>query len=180
MSYKDIIEKKKKEWDAPDMMDSSGKDTSDKIPFSSCLGNYSIYDGIQRNRITEFFGEPGAGKSTSAVDICKNAVSIFKKEYQNEVDSLKEKISSGSKNLISDLDLLVEQGPKRVLYIDLEHSFDRSWSETLGIKQDEIDIMQPPDVIAEDILQTIQELIETGELGLVVLDSIPSLVPRYE
>ena len=180
MSYKDIIEKKKKEWDAPDMMDSSGKDTSDKIPFSSCLCNYSTYGGIPRNRITEFFGEPGAGKSTSAVDICKNAVSIFKKEYQNEVDSLKEKISSGSKNLISDLDLLVEQGPKRVLYIDLEHSFDRSWSETLGIKQDEIDIMQPPNVIAEDILQTIQELIETGELGLVVLDSIPSLVPRYE
>ena len=40
--------------------------------------------------------------------------------------------------------------------------------------------MQPPDVVAEDLLQTVQELIETGELGLVVLDSVPSLITRQE
>jgi recombination protein RecA len=40
--------------------------------------------------------------------------------------------------------------------------------------------MQPPDVSAEQILQKVQELIESGEVGLIVLDSIPSLVTQSE
>ena len=74
----------------------------------------------------------------------------------------------------------MEAGPKKVLYIDLEHSFDKAWSRTLGINEEEIEIMQPPDIVAEEILQMVQEVIETGEIGLIVLDSIPSLVPRSE
>lgn len=67
-----------------------------------------------------------------------------------------------------------------MLYIDLEHAFDGAWSKMLGIDEADMDIMQPPDVIAEDVLQTVQEIVETGEVGLIVLDSIPSLVPKYE
>ena len=55
-----------------------------------------------------------------------------------------------------------------------------AWAETLGIIDTDIDIMQPPDVPAEEILQMIQEVIESNEVGLVVLDSIPSLVPKAE
>jgi len=53
-------------------------------------------------------------------------------------------------------------------------------AKKLGIEPGTIDIMQPPDVVAEDMLQSVQELIETGEVGLVVLDSIPSLTTRQE
>ena len=180
MSYADIIAQKKKDWNAPDMMDSASKDASDKIPFSSCLLNWSTYGGIPRNRISEFFGEPGAGKSTSSVDICKNAVKLFKSEHVQKLEVLRNQIAKGNKSLEVELEDAIATGPKKVLYIDLEHSFDRAWSETLGIKDDEIEIMQPPDVVAEEILQMTQEIIETGEVGLVVLDSIPSLVPKAE
>lgn len=180
MSYADIINKKKKEWNAPDMMDSAGKDASDKIPFSSCLMNWSTYGGIPRGRISEFFGEPGAGKSTSSVDICKNAVILFKKEWESKIDTLRGQVAKGSKQMQMELEEALEVGPKKVLYIDLEHSFDKAWSRTLGINEEEIEIMQPPDVVAEEILQMVQEVIETGEIGLIVLDSIPSLVPRAE
>lgn len=180
MGYLEIIERKKKEWHAPDMMTSANKDQSDKIPFSSPLLNFSTYGGIPRARITEFFGEPGAGKSTSSVDICKNAYKMFKAEYDDKVAKLREQISAGEKQAKVELEELEESGPKRVFYLDLEHSFDRAWSETLGIKQDEIEIMQPPDTYAEEILQMIQEMIETGEMGLIVIDSMPSLVPKAE
>ena len=40
--------------------------------------------------------------------------------------------------------------------------------------------MQPPDRPAEEILQMVQEIIETGELGLIVLDSVPSLTTQQE
>lgn len=179
-SYLDIINKKKKDWSCDNLMDGAKRGVGSKIPFSSPMMNWSTYGGIPRDRITEFFGEPGAGKSSSSVDICKNAVDVFQKEYEDQIDELRGKLSSGSKTVKAELEELMVLGPKKILYIDLEHSFDSAWAKTLGIDESKIDIMQPPDVVAEDILQTCMELIETGEVGLIVLDSIPSLVPRAE
>ncbi len=179
-SYADIIKKKSKEWECPGLMDAARAVRGDKIPFSSPLMNYCTYGGIPRYKITEFFGSEGGGKTTTAVDICKNAIKIFNDEHQKEIDRLREQISSGVKTADAELEDLIECGPKKVLYIDLEHAFDGKWSETLGISETDMDIMQPPNVVAEDILQTIIEIIETGEVGLVVLDSIPSLIPKTE
>lgn len=177
--YVDIINKMKKEWKCEDLMNGAGKAVGDKIPFSSPLMNWATYGGIPRNRITEFFGDPGGGKTTTAVDICKNGIEIFKKDHEVKLTDLRDQLSKGRKTASAEIDDLEERGPKKVLYIDLEHSFDGRWAQKLGI--DEADwVMQPPDVVAESILQTIIDLIETGELGLVVLDSIPSLVPRTE
>ena len=179
-AYDDIINKKKKEWAAEDLMEGAKHSRGKKIPFSSPLMNWATYGGIPRDRITEFFGEPSGGKSTSAVDICKNAYPIFKEEHEARMNELRDIAKTGNKSAASELEDLEETGPKKILYVDLEHSFDSAWADTIGIKPDEIEIMQPPDVVAEDILQTVQELISTGEVGLVVLDSIPSLVPKAE
>ena len=180
-TYADIINRKKKEWDCPSLMDAALSERGQKIPFSSPLLNYSTYGGIPRGQITEFFGEPSGGKSTTAVDICKNAHKIFQKEYEDKISELRLRANSKTdKSAIAELAELESRGPKKVLYGDLEHSFDAAWAKKLGIQPDDMDIMQPPDVVAEDILQTLQELIETGELGLAVLDSIPSLIPRQE
>lgn len=178
--FDDIINQKKKEWNAPGMMDGAKADRGKKIPFSSPLVNFSTYGGVPRDRITEFFGEPGSGKSTSCIDICKNAYQIFKSEYNTMLSDLRDRAAKGDKQAAAEVDDVMDKGPKRVFYLDLEHSFDGAWSKTLGIKEDEISIMQPPDVVAEDILQTVQELIETNEVGLVVLDSLPSLIPKAE
>ena len=118
--------------------------------------------------------------TTTAVSLCKQSIDIFQKEFDDKVAELRKAASSGNKLANAQLQDMLDLGPKKVLYVDLEHSFDNAWAKTLGIDQSKIEIMQPPDVFAEDILQTIQELIETGELGLVVLDSIPSLVPKAE
>ena len=179
-SYQDIINKKKRDWNCSSLMDGARAARGSKLPFSSPLLNYSTYGGIPRNQITEFFGDPGGGKSTTAVDICKNAHRIFQSEFDEAAMKLREKVSKGDKNASVELDDLLDIGPKKVLYIDLEHSFDGAWAEKLGIQEGEIDIMQPPDIVAEDLLQSVQELIETGELGLVVLDSIPSLTTQQE
>lgn len=177
-TYADIINKKKKEWNCEGLMDGAKASRGEKLPFSSPLMNWCTYGGIPRNKITEFFGDPGGGKTTTAVDICKNSISIFQEEYESDISRLRDSIANGSKTAPSELADLEDRGPKRVLYIDLEHSFDEAWSKTLGIEDSELDVMQPPDLSAEEILNTVQELIETGELGLVVIDSVPSLVPK--
>lgn len=178
-SFADIINRKKKDWDCESLMDGALRPRGDKLPFSSPLMQYCTYGGIPRDRITEFFGENGGGKSTTAVDICKNAIKIFHDEYEQKVAELRG-LASTNKMAASELEELLEIGPKRVLYIDLEHTFDGEWAKVLGIKLGDIDIMQPPDIVAEDILQTLLDLISTGEVGLAVLDSTPSLVPRSE
>ena len=175
-----IIKDCEKEWACPELMESVNKTGGRKIPFSSPSLNYITYGGIPRAAMTEFYGVPGGGKSTSAIDICKNALEIFTKEYEDEIADIQSKIANGKKELKSDLSDLMDRGPKKILYIDLEHSFNKKWAAILGITNKAIEIMQPPDIAAEKILQKVEDLIGTGEVGLIVLDSIPSLVPQAE
>lgn len=179
-TYAEIIRKKQKDWDCPELMNSVDASQGEKIPFSSPMMNYATYGGIPRNKISEFFGDPGGGKTSTAVDICKNATEIFNAEYEVALSKLYDAISNGDKSASSKLEDLRDRGPRKILYIDLEHAFDKAWSKKLGLDRSDIDIMQPPDVVADDILQTILEIIETDEMGLIVVDSIPSLVPKAE
>jgi len=179
-TFSEIIKKCEKDWACPELMESVNKVGGRKIPFSSPTLNWATYGGIPRAAITEFYGIPSGGKSTTAIDICKNALDIFIQEYNDEVLALEEKIASGKKEYKTALSDLKDRGPKKVLYLDLEHAFDRKWAATLGITNKAIEVMQPPNVAAEPILQAVQGLIESGELGLLVLDSIPSLVTQSE
>jgi recombination protein RecA len=179
-SFEDIIKKCSKEWACPELMDSVNKVSGRKIPFSSPSLNWATYGGVPRNALTEFYGVPGGGKTTSAIDICKNALDIFLEEYNEEVANLEQKISEGKKEYKVALSDLKDRGPKKILYVDLEHSFDKKWASTLGITNKAIEIMQPPNVAAEKIIQSVQELMESNQVGLIVLDSIPSLVTQAE
>lgn len=175
MSFNDIIKQKKKAW-GDSIMDIHARD--EKIPLSSPQFVWSLYGGIPRNKITEFFGCPGGGKSTSCIDVCKNAYDIFNSEHQVYLDSLREQAAKGTKSAAIELEDAMDRGPKKIVYLDLEHSFDEEWSKVLGIVPEQINIIQPPDVSGEEILQMVQEMVCTGEVGLIVIDSIPSLVPQ--
>lgn len=176
-SFEDILNKKKKEW-GNDILNIESRDS--KIPLSSPQFCWSLYGGVPRNKITEFFGAPGGGKSSSAIDLCKNAYDLFYEEHQRYLDKLREYSAKGDKSASIELEDAIERGPKKVFYLDLEHSFDEEWSKVLGVDTSKITIMQPPDVSAEEILQMLQEMVCTGEVGLLVLDSIPSLIPQAE
>lgn len=178
MSYADIIKRKQKEWDCKSLMNAIYEVQGDRIPFSSPLMNWFTYGGVPRNKITEIFGSEGSGKSTVCQDICRNAAKIFREEYDAKLLELQESVSNGDKSARDELEELEELGPKKVLYIDVEHSFDISWAKILGIDLDTIDVMQPPNVYGEDVLQTVREIVETGEVGLIVLDSLPALTPK--
>lgn len=179
-TFADIVKRQEKAWGVSSIMESVDRSVGDKIPFSSPMMNWATYGGIPRNKMTEFFGEPGGGKSSTAVDICKHAVELFEQEFEDQIQELSQKVSSGNKAASVELDDLKDRGPKKVLYIDLEHAFDTKWCATLGLDRSDVEIMQPPDVPAEDILNMLDDIIQTDEFGLVVLDSIPSLVTKTE
>ena len=179
MGCVDILNKKAKEWGCPDLL-SSVKDSVAKIPFSSPLLNYVTYGGIPRGRIVEFHGEESGGKTTTAIDTCYQAKKIFDHEYEEQIQKYRDLIASGKKEYAGPLEDLMEQGPKKVLYWDMEHSFDWSWAAKMGLHKGDIIVAQPPDIPAEQQCQAIEDAMREGDLGLAVYDSIPSLVTGAE
>lgn len=178
-SYYDILNSAAKKWSCPDMLESA-KTGIKKFPFASPQLNYCTYGGVPRGMITEFCGEEGGGKSSTAIDICHSAVQILEEEYETKVNDYRNAIAQGKKEYAGPLEDLMDEGPRRVCYWDLEHSFDYKWAAKMGLMKGTLDVVQPPNIAAESILNVLQDLICTGTCGLLVIDSIPSLVPQTE
>ncbi len=63
-------------------------------------------------------------------------------------------------------------------FIDAEHAFDRFYAEKLGIDLSELVISQPDN--GEQALEIVDNLIRSGALDAVVIDSVAALTPRSE
>lgn len=67
-----------------------------------------------------------------------------------------------------------------VLYVDAENTLDVEWAKKIGVDVDKMYILQPKSQSAEEIFEVIYEAVETGEVGLWVLDSLGALVSAQE
>jgi len=63
-------------------------------------------------------------------------------------------------------------------FIDAEHAFDRSYAEKLGIDTDNLYISQPDS--GEQALEIAENLISSGAIDIIVIDSVAALVPKAE
>ncbi|MCE2789363.1 MAG: recombinase RecA [Saprospiraceae bacterium] len=62
--------------------------------------------------------------------------------------------------------------------IDAEHAFDRFYAEHLGVNTEELLISQPDN--GEQALEIAENLIRSGAIDIIVIDSVAALVPRSE
>ncbi|OIQ36518.1 MAG: recombinase RecA [Bacteroidetes bacterium MedPE-SWsnd-G1] len=63
-------------------------------------------------------------------------------------------------------------------FIDAEHAFDRFYAENLGVDIDNLIISQPD--YGEQALEITENLIRSGAIDLVVVDSVAALTPKSE
>ncbi len=63
-------------------------------------------------------------------------------------------------------------------FIDAEHAFDRFYAEQLGVNTEELLISQPDN--GEQALEIAENLIRSGAIDIIVIDSVAALVPRSE
>lgn len=68
-----------------------------------------------------------------------------------------------------------KQGGK-VVYIDGEHAVDKHYFEALGVNTDTLFLSQPSN--GEEGFNIATEMIKTGEIDLVIIDSDSSLIPK--
>ena len=69
---------------------------------------------------------------------------------------------------------------RKVLYIDAENTLDVEWARKLGVDVDAMIVFKPTSQSAEEIFQFILDAVDTGEIGLWVLDSIGVLASAQE
>jgi recombination protein RecA len=63
-------------------------------------------------------------------------------------------------------------------FIDAEHAFDRFYAQDLGINIDELIISQPDN--GEQALEITDNLIRSGAIDIIVIDSVAALTPKSE
>ncbi|MBR4115096.1 MAG: recombinase RecA [Bacteroidales bacterium] len=63
-------------------------------------------------------------------------------------------------------------------FIDAEHAFDRFYAENLGVDVDNLYISQPDN--GEQALEIADQLIRSGAIDIIVIDSVAALTPKAE
>lgn len=66
----------------------------------------------------------------------------------------------------------------KCLFIDMEQAYDAGYAGALGVNHKDLYLAQPN--CGEEALDMARTIIETGEIGLVIIDSVATLVPRVE
>src|SRR4030042_1194840 len=63
-------------------------------------------------------------------------------------------------------------------FVDAEHALDPDWARTIGVDTDDLLISQPDS--GEQALQIVETLVNSGEVDVIVVDSVAALVPKAE
>ena len=118
--------------------------------------DFCIYGGVPEGRIVEFSGPEGSGKTTNAF---LAAASYQRAEMKRNPEN-----------------------PRSIVFLDNEGTLDREWAAKMGydISEDATVptiLIRPEAQSAEEIFDMALDMLKTGEVGLLIFDSIATLVP---
>lgn len=119
--------------------------------------DFCIYGGIPEGRIVEFSGAEGSGKTTNAF---LAAASYQREELKRNPDN-----------------------PRAIVFLDNEGTCDPNWASKMGYDMSEdalvsTILIRPEAQSAEEIFDMALDMLKTGEVGLLIFDSIATLVPQ--
>ena len=86
--------------------------------------------------------------------------------------------SSGKSTISLSVVAQAQEMGLKCAYIDAEHALDPVYMQALGVNLDELLLAQPD--YGEQALEIADKLIRTGEIGVVIIDSVAALVPKAE
>lgn len=126
------------------------------LSLGSPMVDFCLYGGIPEGRIIEFAGAEGSGKTTTAF---LAAASYCKEELKRNPDN-----------------------PRCIIFLDNEGTLDPVWASNFGYDLSEdapvkTIVIRPEGQNAEEIFDMALDLLRTGEVGLLIFDSIATLVP---
>lgn len=84
--------------------------------------------------------------------------------------------SSGKSTLALHFISEFQKAGKKCILLDGEQSFDRKYATSIGVNPEEVTFIEPESM--EDGYNIVQRFVESGEIGLIIIDSHTSLMPR--
>ena len=117
--------------------------------------DFCLYNSFPERKIVEFCGAEGSGKTTTAYLV---VASYIRKELERNPEN-----------------------PRGIMFVDLECGADPQWAIKMGYDMNNSPVktirFTGSDMAAEHIFDVIINAIKTGEIGLVIIDSLNMLVP---
>lgn len=117
--------------------------------------DFCLYNSFPERRIVEFCGGEGSGKTTTSYLL---AAAYQRRERERNPEN-----------------------PRKILFVDLECGADPTWSIKMGYDMNAKDVetirLTGSDMAAEHIFDAIIGCVKSGEVGLIILDSLNMLVP---
>ena len=86
--------------------------------------------------------------------------------------------SSGKTTLTLHVIAQAQKAGGKVAFVDAEHALDPTYAKNLGIDLNELYISQPDS--GEQALNIVEELVSSGALDVIVVDSVAALTPKAE
>jgi recombination protein RecA len=86
--------------------------------------------------------------------------------------------SSGKTTLATHIIAEAQKKGGMAAFIDAEHAFDKFYAKKLGVDVDNLLIAQPDN--GEQALEIAENLIRSGAIDVIVIDSVAALVPKAE
>lgn len=157
MALNDVLKQiNKKYGDNIARIGAEGLEVDGVLSLGSPMADYCLYGGIPEGRIVEFSGEAGSGKTSTAFLVC---ASYQREELKRNPDN-----------------------PRAIVFLDNEGTFDPTWASVFGYDSTQdakvpTIMLRPEGQSAEQIFDMALDFLKTGEVGLLVFDSIATLVP---
>ena len=126
------------------------------LSLGSPMIDYCLYGGVPEGRIIEFSGAEGSGKTSTSFLV---AASYCREELKRNPDN-----------------------PRCIIFLDNEGTLDPTWAKVFGYNLDadapvRTIVIRPEGQNAEEIFDMALDFLRTGEVGLLIFDSIATLVP---
>lgn len=167
-----LIDEWKSKCDTGVIMDlRKGKDSVpdvERVPVDSPnIGSLFGQGGVPIGRIVEIFGPESGGKSS----LCEYVAGQFQKTDMMIVDK-----KTG--DFVTDKNGEIQTRKGVVLYIDAEHAIDLNYAKIHGFDVNSSILVQPDS--GEQALDIATSFAASGEVDLIIIDSVASLTPQAE
>lgn len=139
------------------------------LSLGSPMVDYCLYGGLPEGRIIELSGAEGSGKTTTSFLI---AASYQRTELERHPLGSTWTDNTGREH----------EGPRGIIFLDNEGTLDPIWARVFNYDlREDADVptyvIRPEGQNAEEIFDMALDLLKTGEIGLLIFDSIATLVP---
>lgn len=148
--------------------------SNEAVPFPTPALTSMFPCGFRTKTLWCFAGEFSSAKTSTAMAIAGCFQKYYKQKWENRVAEL-QALDKPNKNEKKELLELLDNGYKKVAFIDVERTADSDWASKMHFDMDDCIYVKPTAESAEDLFDIVLDLIRSDGICLVIIDSLAAM-----